>query len=289
MSVGSVIVRVGGEGDAQRVADDSSHPEFIWEARQRLKIELVHGVSKEEFQEAWTNRDTADDEVRPTVPPRIESFGLTDTARPLVIVWDSFHGGEILFPVTAYTPGPPGYSEGRFDELSEERDLSGSEKERTRKKRRHVQRRPRRREDDDVVRKLESLSGDDLVRELRNPSPEVFAYYERKVDEVERELASPAGQERLRRKFLKHLARRSPLTFQIEHDHVGSKVRARVRGLPVEGLGATEKGADRRLASALKKFATRDPLAIIKLVANRGKQVLSIDFGPKSIRVRVTA
>ncbi len=89
--------------------------------------------------------------------------------------------------------------------------------------------------------------------------------------------------------IMKRLARRTPFEFRVVYDPMGQRVRARIPGLPIEGLGATKAGADKRLAAALKKFTERYPLTVLKLVEGRGKQVLSVDVGPKKISVRVTA
>jgi hypothetical protein len=132
-------------------------PEILWGPYQVKHIEKRHGVSKDEFQQAWRSRDLEDDRPgsrHPTRGPSTKSHGFTSADRLLKLRWryQNQDPKQGVFPLTAFTPGRPGRYTGLETKEYEPPDerKTRSEKWAGRAKERPAKRPGRRRKVDDV-------------------------------------------------------------------------------------------------------------------------------------------
>ena len=76
----------------------------LWTDYQEKHITERHGVTAEEFEEAWNDRDQLKASKHPTWGAYFEGYGYTNAGRCLYLVWrwQVQKGGTAVWPITAY-------------------------------------------------------------------------------------------------------------------------------------------------------------------------------------------
>lgn len=80
--------------------------DILWRAFQVEHIEERHGVSAEEFEEAWDDPSREDLAQEPDLEwgTSYRSLGSTSDGRVVVMIWrwQDLDGGSAVFPITAF-------------------------------------------------------------------------------------------------------------------------------------------------------------------------------------------
>lgn len=89
-------------------------PDIYWTREQRRHIEKRHGVTAQDFEEAWDdpNREDLAEEEDPVWGPYKLSMGCTSGGRIVEMVWrwqgqGQDEGTRSVWPITAYFRSPP--------------------------------------------------------------------------------------------------------------------------------------------------------------------------------------